>query len=214
MVPAQIKFTPTLFSSDKSVSINKVANMSAIQIPSVKYIINVIIQKTVIISQKNNFRHLYMLQNFAPARNYLWNESERRGEQKPTSIILFEQEIPQDFATNTSFQLGMVVGTVRCLNSGAKKSLAVKLVQKGCLSRYRLIFNWENVRKVLLEDCGGRWWFWLWPTIMTSAFHANGFPLNRSLADVDVLVVREFSLDQCHRWFHSKLPPAAKIQTT
>ena len=33
-----------------------------------------------------------------------------------------------------------------------KKSLAVKLVQKGCLSRYRLIFNWENVRKVLLED--------------------------------------------------------------
>ena len=71
MVPAQIKFTPTLFSSDKSVSINKVANMSAIQIPSVKYIINVIIQKTVIISQKNNFRHLYMLQNFAPARNYL-----------------------------------------------------------------------------------------------------------------------------------------------
>ena len=95
-----------------------------------------------------------------------------------------------------------------------KKSLAVKLVQKGCLSRYRLIFNWENVRKVLLEDCGGRWWFWLWPTIMTSAFHANGFPLNRSLADADVLVVREFSLDQCHRWFHSKLPPAAKIQTT
>ena len=33
-----------------------------------------------------------------------------------------------------------------------KKSLAVKLVQKGCLSRYRLIFSWENVRKVLLED--------------------------------------------------------------
>ena len=95
-----------------------------------------------------------------------------------------------------------------------KKSLAVKLVQKGCLSRYRLIFRWENVRKVLLEDCGGRWWFWLWPMIMTSAFHANGFPLNRSLADADVLVVREFSLDQCHRWFHSKLPPAAKIQTT
>ena len=44
--------------------------------------------------------------------------------------------------------------------------------------------------------------------IMTSTFHANGFPLNPSLADADVLVVREFSLDQCHRWwFHSKLPP-------
>ena len=142
-------------------------------------------------------------------------EMNQKGEENRSQLPLsfLNKKFPE-ILQRTSFQLGMVVGTVRCLNSGAKKSLAVKLVQKGCLSRYRLIFRWENVRKVLLEDCGGRWWFWLWPTIMTSAFHANGFPLNRSLADADVLVVREFSLDQCHRWFHSKLPPAAKIQTT
>ena len=177
--------------------------MSAIQIPSVKY--------------WNPCSHLFEIQKefyfcSAPKPFVKWIRKARRTEAN-FHYPFWTRNSPR-FCNEPLFSWEWLLELCVASILVQKKSLAVKLVQKGCLSRYRLIFNWENVRKVLLEDCGGRWWFWLWPMIMTSAFHANGFPLNRSLADGDVLVVREFSLDQCHRWFHSKLPPAAKIQTT
>ena len=141
------------------------------------------------------------------------------------SLIHFKQEIPGDFAT------GLFWAGNRCWNCVASISVQKKSCSKTCLkglgritglsfhSKYLLIFSWKMSVKFywkLVEDDDDdgflaltRWswlqlsmqmvflWIQVWLPETEMSLSCTSFPWSA----------------QCHCWFHSKLPPPAKIQT-
>ena len=147
-------------------------------------------------------------------RNHLWNESEGTEQKKPTcqhsTFIHFQPDILHQI-----FVPGMIVGTLLPEFWREQNLWVLKVVWKGSVSSPACYFTqnifqfyWESFFSKLV---GGQWeWF-------LALTNAQDFPCKwfsfetKSSRDCDVLVVREFSLDQCHR-FHSKLPPPAKFR--